>query len=315
MSGHHNHHCHTPTAGHKPHYAFFSSCLTVGTVAILILIKSYAFYVSGAATMLATLTDSVVDAAVSLMLLFAVRYSLKPADKDHRHGHGKVEGIAALMQGAFLGGAGIFLGFEAFNRFVYPQELSHHALTIGVALIAIALTFIIVGVQKFALRYAPSLALASDHAHYKTDIFLNGSVIVAMLVNYYGTVTWIDPGFALLIAFYFMYTAISITSQSVDMLMDKELSPDIREEIEKLVAKNPKIHDMHDLRTRMSGMNMHISFDVELNPDLTLKAAHDIVRELDHAILAKYPNAEIIIHMDPIGDTADPRHSVKGVHH
>ncbi len=308
----HSHH--TPHGDHRPHYALLSSCWTVGTVTVLIFIKSYAFYVSGATTMLATLTDSVVDAAVSIMLLLAVHYSLKPADKDHRHGHGKVEGIAALMQGAFLGGAGIFLGFEAFNRFINPEPLSHHGLTIGVASIAIALTFLIIGGQKFALRYAPSLALASDHAHYKTDIFLNGSVIVAMLVDYYGMVSWIDPAFALFIAFYFMYTAVAVTGNSIDMLMDKELPADIRHEIEKLVMQNSQIHGMHDLRTRMSGMNMHISFDVELDPHLTLKQAHDIVRELDHAILAKYPNAEIIIHMDPIGDTADPRHSVEGVH-
>jgi ferrous-iron efflux pump FieF len=299
----------------NPRIALLASFWAVGTVSVLILIKSYAYYVSGSAAMLGTLIDSVVDAAVSLMMLFAVRLSLKPADEKHRHGHGKVEGIAALLQGGFLAGAGLFLVFEAFSRLEDSRNLSHHKEGIIVACIAVILSFILIWVQRFCLKRAPSLAIEADYAHYKTDVFLNGSVIAALLFDYYGGPKWLDPAFALLIALYFMITAVRITSKSVDMLMDKELPDSVRDKITLIVEQNKNVRGMHDLRTRMSGMNMHISFDVELDPDLTLQEAHDIVRVLDHAILDAYPNAEIIIHMDPEGDTADPRHTVQGLHH
>ena len=313
MSAHSSDHYH----GRKiePRYALLASFWAVGTVSVLIVIKTYAYYVSGSTAMLGTLVDSVVDAAISLMMLFAVRLSLKPADADHRHGHGKVEGIAALLQGAFMGGAGIFLIFEAFDRFLHPVALTDHKAAIVVAGIAIIMSLAIVAVQKFVLARAPSLAIEADHAHYKTDIFLNGSVIIALLVDYYGGSGWLDPAFAVLIAGYFIVTAWRITSKSVDMLMDKELPDTVRMHIEKIIADHPQVHGMHDLRTRMSGMKMHISFDVELDPGMSLKAAHDVVRRLDHAILEHYPHAEIIIHMDPRGDTADPRHSVDGASH
>lgn len=300
---------------HNPRFALLASCFAIGSVSFLIVIKTYAYYVSGSAALLGTLTDSVVDVAVSLMMLYAVSLSLKPADEQHRYGHGKVEGIAALLQGAFMGGAGIFLGFEAFDRFFHPQLVTQHKLGIAVAVLAICFSLAVVAVQKISLRRAPSLAIEADHAHYKTDIFLNGSVIVALLFHYYGGPLWLDPAFALAIAGYFMWTAFQVINQSVDMLMDKELPDNVREEIEHIVGNFKEVHGMHDLRTRMSGMNMHISFDVELDPEITLKQAHDIVRDLDHAILEKYSNAEIIIHMDPIGDTDDPRHIVQGVHH
>jgi ferrous-iron efflux pump FieF len=299
----------------NPKFALLASFWAIGTVLILILIKTYAYSVSGSAAMLGTLTDSVIDAAISLMMLFAVRYSLKPADVDHRDGHGKIEGIAALMQGAFMAGAGVFLCFEAAERFIHPMNVTHHKTAILVAGVAIILSFIVVVVQKYSLRRAPSLAIEADHAHYKTDIALNGSVILALLVDFYGGSRWFDPAFALIIAGYFLWTAFRITNRSVDMLMDKEMSVQIRKDIEEIVAQNLHIHGMHDLRTRQSGMRIHISFDVELNPDLPLKEAHDIVRDLDHEILKQYPHAEIIIHMDPIGDTDDPRHRVRGVHH
>lgn len=310
----HSHHSHYLLINKKmnPRLALFASLWAVGTVTILIAIKAYAYYISDSAAMLGTLTDSVVDVAVSLMLLFAVRLSLKPADETHRHGHGKVEGIAALIQGAFMGGAGIFLAFEAFNRFLNPSVLTHHKMAIIVAIIAIIMSVFVVIIQKFVLARVDSLAIEADHAHYKTDIVLNGSVIIALLVDYYGGYGWLDPTFALLIAGYFMLTAWNISNKSIDMLMDKELSDGVRTHITQIVTTFKDVYGMHDLRTRMSGMNIHISFDVELEPTMSLQQAHDVVRRLDHAILEHYPNAEIIIHMDPVGDTADPRHSVGG---
>lgn len=299
----------------NPRYALLASLWAVATVSILILIKIYAYYVSGSAAILGTLTDSVVDGAISLMMLFAVRLSLKPADEDHRHGHGKVEGIAVLMQGAFMGGAGLFLCFESFERFMNPVAVTEHKIAIIVAGIAIVLSFILVVVQKFVLSRAPSLAIEADYAHYKTDIALNASVIAVLLLDYFGGPIWLDAVSSLLIAGYFLWIAWRVTSKSIDMLMDKELPNKIRQNIEAIVRQHTGVHDMHDLRTRMSGMSMHISFDVELDPKLSLKAAHDIAQDLDHAIIAEYPNAEVIIHMDPIGETDDARHSVQGVHH
>lgn len=299
----------------NPRWALLASSWAVGTVFILITIKTYAYSISDSAAILTTLTDSITDAVISLMMLFAVRYSLKPADKDHRHGHGKIEGIAALMQGAFMAGAGVFLIFEGAERFINPQVITDHKVGIAVTMISIILTLVLVLVQKFSLSRAPSLAIAADQAHYKTDIFLNAGVFSVLLIDLYGNTRWVDPAFAVTIAAYFLWTAYKITMRSIDMLMDKEIDPKIRTHIEEIVGQNPQIHDLHDLRTRQSGMGLHISFDVELSPELSLKEAHDIVRDLDHAILEHYPHAEIIIHADPIGDTDDPRHSVRGVHH
>lgn len=294
----------------KPHYALFASLWAVAIVAVLIIIKAYAYYLSGSAAMMGTLSDSIVDALTSIMLFFAVRMSLKPADASHRFGHGKVEGLASLIQGALMSGAGLFLTMEAFERFINPVEVTHHKISIIVALIAVILSLLVVIVQKYVLKYAPSLAIEADHAHYKTDIILNMGVALAIAVNFYGGPQWLDPVFALLIAAYFFTTSWYITKKSVDMLMDREMPDELRQNIEKIVDDFPDIHGMHDLRTRMSGMNLYISFDVELSPDLTLHDAHEIVRNLDHKILEHYPNAEILIHMDPLGDTDDPRHNL-----
>lgn len=297
----------------EPHYAMIASFWALGTVAILICIKSYAYWVSGSAAILATLTDSFTDAALSLAMLMAFRYSLKPADNSHRHGHGKMEGIGAMFQSACLVAAALFLVFEGLNRFTHPQEVTNHVLGIWVAVIAIVLSIILVCVQNYCLSKAPSLATESDKAHYTTDIALNGSVVAALLVGYNNGPAWVDPVCAIAVGAYYLYAARKIGFKSLDMLLDRELPDAVRTRIRETIKRHPDILGYHDLRTRKSGMVIHISFDVEIDPGLSLKDAHEITRALEHDIIIDFPYAEIIIHKDPYGDTHDTRH--RGVHH
>ena len=296
------------------HYVLIGPyCALIG-VTCLIILKAYAYYQSGSVAMMATLVDSCIDLAVSAMLLFALKLSLKPADQDHRDGHGKAEAIASLFQSAFMMGAGVFLTFEATIRFNRPVAIEHEELALMVGVIAVVVSAIIIIFQRFSLKYAPSLAIQADYQHYKVDIFLNLSVILALFIHLSGGPLWIDPLMALLISGYFIFTALDILRGSFDMLMDKELSEEVRQDIIRKVNEFDAIHGLHDLRTRQSGMKIHISFDVELNPDMSLREAHDIVRDIEHALIADYPNADILIHMDPVGDTHDTRHQVMGVH-
>lgn len=293
-----------------PRYAMFASFWALGTVTILIGIKGYAYWLSDSAAVLATLTDSFTDAAMSLAMLFALTYSLRPADRSHRHGHGKMEGIGALFQSACLIGAAVFLIFEALQRFAQPPELTHHMIAVVVAAIAVVMSIILVMVQNYCLSKAPSLATEADQAHYSTDIALNGSVIAALLINYYGGPGWVDPLCAFFVAAYYLYAARKIGLKAIDMLTDRELPEAVRIRIIDTIKLHPDILGWHDLRTRKSGMVLHISFDVEVDPNITLKEAHDLVRALEDDILDDFPYAEIIIHKDPYGDPHDHRHGI-----
>lgn len=304
-----------PQEDPKPALALVAAGWSVTTVAVLLVIKTYAYVESGSAAILATLMDSVIDAGVSVILFLAIRLSLKPADTVHRHGHGKVEGLAALFQAAMMFGGAAFLVFEAAHRFIHPDVVEHHVLSGSIAALAIVLSVILISVQRYVLKRAPSLALEADRAHYTTDIALNGSVIAALAIDYYGGPHWVDPAVALCIAGYFAWTSWGIGMQGTDMLMDREMPDAVRKRIIDIVNRHDEALGIHDLRTRKSGMVLHISFDVEIDPHMTLSQAHDVTRELENMILADFPYAEVLIHMDPHGDTYDARHSVKGVHH
>ncbi len=300
---------------YNPIFALWAAGWSVATVSLLIVIKLWAYIESDSSSMLASLLDSLMDAGVSIILLFAVRYSLKPADKGHRYGHGKIEGIAALFQSAMMFAGACFIIFESGHKFLHPQPISHHGLALWVSGTAILLSLILVTVQKFSLVRAPSLAIEADRAHYKSDIFLNLAVIFALVIHAQGGPLWVDPAMAILIAGYFAWTSWKIGTQGADMLMDREMPSAVRDRIKMIVSRHDDVLGIHDLRTRKSGMVLHISFDVEIDPDLTLRSAHEVTRQLEQSLLEDFPYAEILIHMDPYGDTFDARHSVKGVHH
>lgn len=298
----------TNASDHRPRYALYAGGAAIATVSILIIAKVAAWFMTGSAAILASLTDSMMDAWVSGINLLAIRYSLKPADSEHRYGHGKVEGIAALFQAALIASAAVFLALESVSRLVEVREIQSLNVALGVMAFSMAMSILLVTIQKYSLKFAPSLAVEADQAHYSTDILMNGGTILALGFIAMGGPHWVDSAFALVVVGYLAKTAWHIGFKGADMLMDRELPDSVRREILEIVVASPGISGIHDLRTRAIGMRTHISFDVEIDPDISLRDAHEATRGVERALLAKFPNAEIMIHMDPLGDPADSRH-------
>lgn len=288
-------------AEYNPAMAVLAGQAAVIAVTLMIIIKAWAYYDSGAASILASLTDSVGDAMISIMSYFAIKFSIKPADEEHRHGHGKIEGLAALFQGAFLSGASVFLLFEGLRRFANPHEITAYGGPMVIMAGTIVITLVLVSVQRYALKKAPSLAVEADMAHYTMDILTNAGALLVMAALFYGAPLWVDPLFAVGMAGYLAYTAWEVGHKAVDMLLDRELPDETRDEIKKIVLTHPEIKSFHDLRTRASGMKIYIYFDVEIDPDMSLKKAHAITLDVEYKLMKEFPNAEIMIHMDPAG--------------
>ena len=295
--------------------SLFAARWGIATVAVLIVLKAFAAFASNSGAMLASLTDSMGDIMISMIAYYSISLSLKPADEDHRFGHGKAEGFSALLQGSILIGAAAFITLETLLRLTKPPVFEHHALVIAVSAISIALTFILTTIQSRAIKKTGSLALEADQKHYTSDILINGGVIAAALVNLYNGWVIIDIAIGLSIAAAMAFAGWGISKKAADMLMDREIPEENRQKIIALINANENILGVHDLRTWMSGTNIHISFDVEMNGELSLEKAHSISRDLEYSILKEFPNAEILIHIDPEGDTYDTRHKVHGVHH
>lgn len=296
------------TVIYQPHKALHAGIASIITVSVLIVLKTIMYVFSGSTSVLASLMDSLADATVSVMTFFAIRFSLKPADDNHRSGHGKIEGLAALFQALLIGCAGAGLLYESIRRLFNPQSVENHEWAIAVMLVSIVLSVVLVRIQGKVLKEAPSLAVEADLAHYSTDIIINAGVIVVLLVLMAGGPLWVDAVFGIVVTGYLLYTARGIALQGMDMLLDRELPETVRQAITTRVRAHTGVMDMHDLRTSKSGMRIFISFDIEVDGAMTLTAAHDIARNIELDLFREYPHAEIMIHIDPHGDPHDTRH-------
>ncbi len=299
---------------YRPHFALFAGAASLATVAVLIVAKALAYWHSGSASVFGSLMDSIVDATGSAVNFLAIHLSLKPADKNHRSGHGKVEGLAALMQALLIMGGGLSLLYESVRRLYAPEPLGDSGYALAVMVFSIVASLFLVALQKRVLGHAPSLAVESDKVHYSMDIVINAGVIAVLLALRLGAPHWADAAFALVISVYLGVTAKAIAKKGLDMLLDRELPGETRKQILETIRAQAGVLGAHDLRTGQSGMRVVMSFDIEADPDLKLSAAHEIARRVELALLEKFPHADIMIHVDPHGDTDDSRHLVDGVH-
>lgn len=265
---------------------------------VLIAAKLFAWAASDSVSLLATLIDSMLDAVASIINLVAVRHALTPADKEHRFGHGKAEALAGLSQSLFIAGSAGYLLIEAWQRVIQPSAVESVELGIFVMAISIAATMLLLAFQRHVIKKTNSTAIRADALHYRTDLMVNGSVIVALLLANAG---WpgFDGLFAGAIAIYILFSARDIIVTSYDHLMDRELPDEDRQKIKALVMQHPKARGLHDLRSRHSGTMTFIQLHLELDDDLSLMAAHKISDEVERSIVNAFPGSEILIHIDP----------------
>jgi ferrous-iron efflux pump FieF len=273
----------------------------VAVAATLIAIKFAAWLMTGSVAMLSTLLDSVLDATASLLNLIAVHHAARPADREHRFGHGKAEPLAGIGQTLLIGASGSFLLFEAVPRLFQPQPVVQAEVGMIVMVISIALTGSLVLVQRHVVRRTGSVAIQADALHYLSDLLTNGSIIVALVLSSYLGWHIADPIFAIAISAYVIYTAVRVARTSLDILMDRELPDADRERIKQICRKHPHVRGIRDLRTRSSGLSQFVQLNLEMDGSLSLRRAHDIATEVAAQIQEAFPDAEVTIHEEPLG--------------
>jgi ferrous-iron efflux pump FieF len=111
----------------------------------------------------------------------------------------------------------------------------------------------------------------------------------------------LDAAAALVIAALLLWGAVGVFREASGQLMDRELPDEERAQIVALATEDPRLTDVHQLRTRASGPYVHIQMHADLDPQLTLEAAHAVIVAAEKRILAAFPAADIIIHADPRG--------------
>lgn len=272
--------------------------LAIVVAGSLILIKAFAWWQTGSMAILAAMTDSVVDLFASLTNILVLRFALRPADEDHSFGHGKAESLAALVQSAFITGSAAFLLLQGAQRLTEPQAVQSSELGVVISVISIVLTAGLVLYQRKVVKMTDSPAIKADSLHYQTDLYMNGTILIAMLLSMNGFI-YADAVFAIGISLYIFYNALKMLWEAVQLLLDQALPQEEIDRVWTIALEHPRIIGIHDVRTRRAGAVRFIQLHLELDDHLPLIVAHDITESLEQKLLEAFPCSQVMIHQEP----------------
>lgn len=277
-----------------------ASISSIVVAAVLVVSKFLAWLHTDSLSLQASLVDSVIDIGSSIINFLIIREAIKPADKEHQFGHGKAEAIGGLAQTAFIAGSAGWLLFDAAHRIVAPHPIADVWLGNIIMTGAVVMTTALVLFQRWVVKKTGSIAIKADSLHYETDLWSNIGVLISLNVSVYLQVVWLDVLVGAGIAIYLFLTSLKVAKASLDILMDKELDDDIRENIVQIATSHKDVVGYHELKTRSAGYHIFIQLHLELDKKMTLEKAHDVSQEVTDMIQKNYHNAEVIIHQDPV---------------
>ncbi len=289
-------------------FAVRAALASVAMACGLIALKTYAAFATSSVAMLGSLADSGLDLLASCVTLYGVRLAATPADHDHRFGHGKAEALAALFQVMLITASAAGIAWRAVVALGSPARTSDPEVGIGVSVAAILATMVLLTYQRSIIRKTGSVAIMADNMHYQSDVLLNGSVIIAIVLDQFVGWKGADPLFGIVIAVWLAFGAFRASSNAIDQLMDKEWPESERERFIEVAARQPGIKGIHDFRTRRSGAHDFAQFHMEVGRDITMTEAHNVVEGVERALRQSFPKVEVLIHLDPEGhvDTDNP---------
>ena len=295
------------------HLMRLASFFSVGTAFVLLIAKFITFVLTGSMSILSSLFDSVQDMLTSLVNLIAVKEATTPADAEHRFGHGKAQALGGLIQSIIILIASFILLKESVLRLLNPQPIQGIGLGLGVTALALILTIGLVTFQKLVVKKTKSLSIQADLAHYTGDILMNIGVAISILTAYFFKWNFIDALFGALVACYLFYSITHVLRDSLNMLMDKEISISMRKDIKKTACSIEGVYDCFDLKTRLSGNEMFAQFSVSLDDEISLLEAHNKIDEIEHIIHQKHPTMNLVIHPEPISQNKRGRTKNKSI--
>ena len=276
--------------------------VTLAVAIVTTVVKLAAWLLTGSMALLTAAVDSLVDTGASLVTFAGVRYAERPADREHRFGHGKGEAVAAFTQAAFLGGAAVVLAFQSAGRLIFPEPLHQFRAGLIVILASIAATAGLVLLQGAVVRRTRSTAIAADRIHYRADLALNVAVLAALLLTHLTGWRRADPAIALAMAAWMGLAARSIANDALVQLLDREIPRPDRERIRRAVLAVDGVRDVHDLRTRFSGDRTFVEYHLEVDGGLSVEDGHAIGDSTEAAVgEALGGQVEATAHLEPEG--------------
>jgi len=283
--------------------------LSLAAATITILLKFYAFHVTGSMGLFSDALESFVNLFAALFALLMLHLSRKPADHEHEFGHGKAEYFSSAVEGALILIAAFTIIRSAVPRIIDPQPLENISTGLLFSLLASLVNLLVGLVLINNGKKKKSLLVEADGRHLMTDVYTSVGVILGIILVELTGWLIIDPVIAILVGLNIIYSGYRLIHRSARELMDASIPED---ELERVTAYLDSLGDReieyHSLLTRMSGPRRFISMHLLVPGDWSVKRGHDCADEVEETIIAMFSEpVTVSTHIEPVEDPASMR--------
>jgi cation diffusion facilitator family transporter len=263
-------------------------------------LKFIATWLSGSVSLFSESLHSLLDLVSAAVTYFTLQEAMKPADKEHPFGHGKMENLSSLLESLLLLMAAFFICSESLHALKHPSVITHQPLAIGVLVLSLTLSY---GVYRhnLALSHAvDSRALESNAYHFFADFASNTAVLLGFLLIHITQWKGIDAIVAFLVAGYLTCVGIAQMKKNIKELIDNQLpEEEVKKITDQINSKEKSFIRFYHLRTRKSGSNRHIDFHLMFCGAMPVYSAHQVCDQIEEKIKHTFIDSSINIHIEP----------------
>ena len=263
---------------------------------VLAAIKLAAFVATGSIAQLATVIDSFSDIAASSTIWWRLHSRLPAARQEQVVLPGRTDAVAAIVQAAFVVGAGLVTLGIALRRILYPIAIHHAVAGLAIVVVSILATLGLLLFQRRRLALNGTLSIVSDRVHYESDLLVNGAAVLALIgAGIYG-VDLLDPLIGAVVAGYLSVQSFRTGREAVKALAEQVLPADLESRIETAALATPGVRGLGDLCTRDTAGERSVELHVEVQSELSVIAAQGIADRLAADIEDLVPGADVRVY-------------------
>lgn len=273
---------------------------------LLSVLKLVAGIVGRSSAMIADAVHSFSDLITDLIVLIMVNVSARGRDRDHDYGHGKYEPLAtaAISVILLIVGAEIMAGgISKIKLILAGGEIQTPGL---VALVAAILSIAVKeGLYQWNSRVGKRLdstAMVANAWHHRSDALssIGSAVGIGGALILGGKWIILDPIVACIISVVIIVVAVKMSYPAIRQLTDASLPDDVEDRIVSIMESVSGVGNVHELKTRRNGPDYIIAAHLVVNPQMTVKEAHDITTEAEIRIKKEFgPKTQVSLHVEP----------------
>ena len=308
----------TPPRSSKRTAALFS----VFAATLITLLKLLTGIFTGSLGMLSEAAHSGIDLVASAITLFSVQAADRPADDQHNYGHGKIESLSAFVETGLMLASSVWITFEAAERITHRHrlELPLSIWPFLVLIVSIAVDFARSRSLRKIATEQHSEALAADAAHFGTDLWASGAVLLGLCATKFGELYQLpalelaDPIAALVVAGIILAVSWRLARHTADTLLDATPAQDgatpaqTRRKLIHDLGSIPGVLNVNRLRTRRSGSGYFADLTLAMPRNLTFQRSEQITFAATEAIQRVLPDADVVVHSVPTASIAESIH-------